>query len=1009
VKPIRLELRGFTAFRDTTVIDFEDRRLFVITGTTGAGKSSLLDAMIWALYGQVPRVGRATKQLVTHGEASMSVRFDFEALGRRYRVSRKAPAATGTRLEVQADDGKWSPLSDRSREVTAQVTHLLGLDYATFTKTVVLPQGAFDSFLRGDEKDRRAILTRLLGLDTYEAAGRAARTRAGGAKKLAESLHEQLARLTLAGPGAVEQIERERDALTASIEDVEGRRERIADLGRLARAADADAKGLATARVAADAATAALAAATTGEQSATEAVTVAEAAVAAIAKERGELAYDAEQHGRLRDLAALLTHREEAQRAVDTAQRELATVEAHEQSAAATAARQRHEAESATEILAKATVTLVDAAGDANKEQQRLTTEVEKAATEADTATEQATTQQERIQAIETLAARVEALDGERAQAEVVLTDARKHVADAETTLAEAVATMTAAEQRATTDREALDRARMVDAATTLKRDLQPGDDCPICGEPVGDLAHDDAPDLDAAERAAADSGRALDDARATHGGRAGVAIAAASGVTHGEQALAAIAQRGTALDAELRAAGAKSGEVGAALERVRAEAAQAQARALAAREAVETARAAAEEVGLLLARLPAELEPRAKGTRRKTEPTSLLDALALREAAESESRAAGEASVRASEQLKGFAHSVEQARGAHERSTAALATIDTQVGALDAADAVGATVDADALRETLAGLDRQAQRAALLATNAQEAGTSLAEATARSDERRTQRERLATEVDGLTVAVATAEQAANRAATAFDALRSELADEGLFDAADVPDVAAVEALFRETAEEAQQAAQAFGGLNERLERARSEVEEAKRMKQEIGKQERAASVAVALAQEMQGDRFIAYVQEEALRVLAADASARLAQLTSGRYRLVLEGSEFAVIDHQNGDEQRSVKTLSGGETFLTSLALSLALSERLPELAGTGGAISLESLFLDEGFGSLDAQALDVAIAGLESLADPNAEGRMVGVISHVPQLAERLDDRIEVVAGEETSTIRA
>jgi exonuclease SbcC len=888
------------------------------------------------------------------------------------------------------------------------VTHLLGLDYATFTKTVVLPQGAFDSFLRGDEKDRRAILTRLLGLDTYEAAGRAARTRAAGAKKLAESLHEQLARLTLAVPGAVEQIERERDALMASIEGAEGRRELIADLGRLARAADDGAKTLGSARVAADAASAALAAATAGEHGADEAVTAAEAAATALAKQREELAYDAEQHGRLRDLAALLTHRDEAQRAVDAAQRELVTTEAREQSAAATASRHEHEAKTATEALATATATLVDAAGDASKEQQRLAAAAEQAIADGEAATRQATAQQERVQAIETLATRAEALAAERLEAEVVLTDARKHVSDAETTLAEAVATMTAAEQHATVDREALDRARMVDAATTLKRDLQPGDACPICGEPVGELAHDDAPDLDAAERAAADSGRTLDAARATHGGRAGVAIAAASGVTHGEHAVAAIAERGAALDAELQAAGASIEEVGAALERARAEAAQAQARALAAREAIDQARAAAEEVALLLARLPAGVEPRGTGGRRTTSPAPLLDALALREVAEGEARAAGEAALLTAEQLKGFSHSVEQARSAHERATTALATIDARVGATDDTTD-GGTTDAAALRETLADLDRRAERAGQFAVASQEAGTLLAEAAARRDERRTQRERLASEEETLTTAVAAAEQAANRAATAFDASRSELAAGGLFEAAAVPDVAAVEALFRATADEAQQAAQALGGLNERLERARSEVEEAQRMKQEIDKQERDASVAVALAQEMQGDRFIAYVQEEALRVLAADASARLGQLTSGRYRLVLDGSEFAVVDHQNGDEQRSVKTLSGGETFLTSLALSLALSERLPELAGTGGAISLESLFLDEGFGSLDSQALDVAIEGLEALADPSAEGRMVGVISHVPQLAERLDDRIEVVAGEETSTVLA
>ena len=1006
MKPLRLELRGFTAFRDTAVVDFEGRRLFVITGATGAGKSSLLDAMIWALYGQVPRVGTATRQLITHGESAMSVRFDFEARGRRYRVSRKAPATTGTRLEVLSDDGEWSPLADRSREVTAQVTQLLGLDYATFTKTVVLPQGAFDSFLRGDERERRAILTRLLGLDTYEAAGRAARARAGAAKKLAESRTEQLARLTLAAPGAIEQIERDRATLTASIEGVESRRERIADLGRLARAADEGAKAQAAARVAAEAAEAALATATTAEASASAAVTAAEQAVAALAKERAALGYDAEQHARLRDLAALLTHRDETQRNVDAARQELATVEAREQSTAATAARHEHEAERATGALAQATSALVDAAGDAVEEQQRLAAAAKQATSEGEAAAQEATTQQQRVRNLETLAGRADALAGERAEAEQTLADARERATEAQTALAEATAAMTAAEQSATTEREALDRARMVDAATTLKRDLQPGDRCPICGEPVGELVHDDAPDLDAAERAAAEASRTLDEARATHGGRAGVAVAAASALTHGEETLAAVVERSATLEAELKAAGASVADAGTVLESARSEAEAAEARALASREAAETARGAAEEVSLLLARLPAEVEPRARGKHRKSAPLPLPEALALRESASSEARAAGEAALRATEQLKGFAHSVEQARGAHERSILALAALDERVAASEGADD-DAPVDAGALSETLADLDRRAERAGQLVTEAQEGARALAEATARRDERRTQRERLAVEESERASALATVEESAAQGAAAFDGSRAELAANGLFAAEDVPDVAAVEALFRATADEAQRAAQALGGLDERLERARSEVAEAERTKHEIDKQERAAAVAASLAQELHGDRFIAYVQEEALRVLAADASARLGQLTSGRYRLVLEGSEFAVIDHQNGDERRSVKTLSGGETFLTSLALSLALSERLPELAGTGGAISLESLFLDEGFGSLDAQALDVAIEGLEALADPTAEGRMIGVISHVPQLAERLEDRIEVVAGEETSTV--
>ncbi len=139
--------------------------------------------------------------------------------------------------------------------------------------------------------------------------------------------------------------------------------------------------------------------------------------------------------------------------------------------------------------------------------------------------------------------------------------------------------------------------------------------------------------------------------------------------------------------------------------------------------------------------------------------------------------------------------------------------------------------------------------------------------------------------------------------------------------------------------------------------------------------------------------------------MLAADAGERMLQLSRDRYRLESDNNEFMVVDRLNGDERRSVRTLSGGETFLASLALALALSERLPELSGHGGALSLESLFLDEGFGSLDAESLDVAIEGLELLATGS---RMIGVISHVPEVAERLPDRIEVVKAGGVSTVR-
>jgi exonuclease SbcC len=105
------------------------------------------------------------------------------------------------------------------------------------------------------------------------------------------------------------------------------------------------------------------------------------------------------------------------------------------------------------------------------------------------------------------------------------------------------------------------------------------------------------------------------------------------------------------------------------------------------------------------------------------------------------------------------------------------------------------------------------------------------------------------------------------------------------------------------------------------------------------------------------------------------------------------------VIDHANASQARSARTLSGGETFLASLALALALADQLAGLAAAGTA-RLDALFIDEGFGTLDPDTLDVVAAALDEIG---ARGRMVGIVTHVRELAERLPVRFEVrkVAG--------
>ena len=165
VRPVRLDVEGFTSFREKQSIDFSDLDLFAITGPTGAGKSSLIDALVFALYGQVPRVGDDYKQLISHGAERLNVLLEFEVGKERYRIARTArPAGASKQRLERIEDGEAHPLADRARDIRARIETLLGLDYDGFTRSVVLPQGQFDAFLKGEPKERRKILVSLLNL-----------------------------------------------------------------------------------------------------------------------------------------------------------------------------------------------------------------------------------------------------------------------------------------------------------------------------------------------------------------------------------------------------------------------------------------------------------------------------------------------------------------------------------------------------------------------------------------------------------------------------------------------------------------------------------------------------------------------------------------------------------------------------------------------------------------------------------------------------------------------------
>jgi exonuclease SbcC len=180
----------------------------------------------------------------------------------------------------------------------------------------------------------------------------------------------------------------------------------------------------------------------------------------------------------------------------------------------------------------------------------------------------------------------------------------------------------------------------------------------------------------------------------------------------------------------------------------------------------------------------------------------------------------------------------------------------------------------------------------------------------------------------------------------------------------------------------------------------RDDLVRADERRRELARTQARSAIDGTLARELRSDGFLDWLLAASLRELVAGASVRLRAL-SERYTLEVRDGGFCVVDHDNGGELRSADTLSGGETFLTSLALALELSE---QVQATAGAVRLDSIFIDEGFGTLDAETLETVAAAIESL--PRA-GRMVGIITHVAELTERMPARIQVTKGVDGSRV--
>ena len=239
MRPKRLELSGFTAFRDPVTVDFQGADLFALTGPTGSGKSSIIDAIVFSLYGSVPRIGqRDVAPIVSLGKLEARVRFEFSLEGTDYTVARvvrrtKTGASTAeARLER---DGEV--LAGTADEVTETVGRLLGLGFDHFTKSVVLPQGQFAAFLHDRPADRQKLLRELLDLSVYERMRDLAKQRRTAADTEVQVLQTQLNELTHATPDATKlaetRLQRLQD-LVGKVEEAEPELQALRDQVRAA-------------------------------------------------------------------------------------------------------------------------------------------------------------------------------------------------------------------------------------------------------------------------------------------------------------------------------------------------------------------------------------------------------------------------------------------------------------------------------------------------------------------------------------------------------------------------------------------------------------------------------------------------------------------------------------------------------------------------------------------------------------------------------------------------------
>jgi DNA repair protein SbcC/Rad50 len=1053
----RLEIQAFGPFAQREVVDFDElsaQGLFLLNGATGAGKTSVLDAICYALYGSVPGARQTGKRLRSDHAAhdvGPEVVCEFSAGGRRLEVTRRPewmrPAKRGggttkeqakTELREKTADG-WEVKSQRNDEAGAEILGLLGMNMAQFTKVVLLAQGEFSAFLRASADDRAALLQKLFGTDVYRdvevqlaADARAATAAvADGAAQLAAA--EQLARSQAAGglqAGLAADNPESSDFSDAESGDFEaadaaGAEQELtggALFGWLAEAlerAQARAEGRARSSRAAAAETAAAVDAAEKLRARHTARTAAMAErdrLEQLSGQAGEWAQTLEWHHAGEVLSAVVGAAEVAEAEDDRAAANLARAWAafgadvvgsrldaapdgdhadepgSEPGAAPATALTAAElsgvgqgdAPPAVPVLeaadrhlsgqiavAEAAIPDEDRLAGIKAQLSRGNDALREASRDAQTHGETAAAARSRLLEVQESMAGVRDLAGRVPDAEQDFAAAQRLVATVgEHAAARGIVTKLAATELAAREvsvgaKEAWLAAveqRLSLAAGELAATLVDGEPCPVCGSA-------DHPEPSPLAGSGVDAVQEEKTAKAGADAAEKKSAAATAALTDAERNLAVLAERGGATDA-----------------------AEADAAVDAARQVLVAASASATALAELSTEAQ-QLESDAAGAQadeaRARENIATLTATTVAQTQEIAALAAG----------------LVQARDGFATLAARLdALLAAQASTLTLTNALRRKDNANAARsETVAAQAKALAGSPFATPDAVRGAVQDAAAASQLQLSITAHDRAVTlnaaALASSDVVLAVTEAEAGLAVPGDDEL-AVLAGMAARSAEDAEDAGVRLGLVRRAREAVAETTLRHNALDAGVAPLRERAELLNGL----------ADAVRGLGDNTYKMTLTSYVLAARLEQVALAASLRLSTMSDGRYTLShtdaktggnrKSGLGLEVVDEWTG-QSRDTATLSGGESFMASLSLALGLADVVQHEAG---GLDIETLFVDEGFGSLDEQSLEQVMDALEGLRDG---GRVVGLVSHVAEMKLRIPIHLHVQKGRNGSTL--